>query len=107
MIKSSNYVKIAAVLSFLLFLFIPFKLSQLVCITVFLSILFSFIYIKIIERCLVIERNLEVIRLACTEQSDIQLSIKIIPGFRFLSVMFMTMFHIFMFSVMKIAILSG
>ena len=76
MIKSSNYVKIAAILSFLLFLFIPFKLSQLVCITVFLSILFSLIYIKIIERCLVIERNLEVIRLACTEQSDIQLSIK-------------------------------
>lgn len=76
MIKSSNSVKIIAILSFLLFLIIPFKLSQLICITAFLSIIFSFIYIKIIDRCLIIERNLDVIRLACTEQSDVQLTIK-------------------------------
>ena len=76
MIKSSASVKIVFIFSLLFFFLIPFKVSQIICFTVFLSIVFSYIYIKIIDRCLLIERNLEVIKLACTEQSDIQLSIK-------------------------------
>jgi len=76
MIKSPHSVKITALLSFLLFILVPFRFCQIITFTVFLSILLSFIYIKIIDKKLLIERNLEEIKLACNEQCEIQFSIK-------------------------------
>lgn len=60
----------------LIYMIVPVKFIQAICIAVLLIFLFSFVYSKIIERNLVIERSITDIKLAQQEQVKITISVK-------------------------------
>jgi len=60
----------------LLYLIVPVKFIQAICIAVLFVFLFSFIYSKIIERNLTIERSITDIKVAQQEQVKISISVK-------------------------------
>mgnify|MGYP003292664966 CR=1 FL=1 len=76
MVKSSLAVKVIWILSFILYLLVPFYFCQVICLTVFFSILACFLYLKILNKYLVVERDLDTIRLTSGEQAEITFSIK-------------------------------
>lgn len=76
MIKTSAKVFIISILSLILYLFVPFKLVQILCLCNFFTVLLAFIYVKIISKKIVVERNLQTLRLYSGEKVEIIFKIK-------------------------------
>lgn len=76
MIKSAPYIPIASIFSLVFLLIIPYWLVQMICIGFLLIVLISFLYVKLLERSIKVERRLKKLKLSCQEQSDITFTIK-------------------------------
>jgi len=75
MIKTSSLIKITAVLCLIIFLFVPIKIIQWICISVDFMILLSFVYAKTIYRNIDVERNVINLKVASKEQIDVSFSV--------------------------------
>ncbi|MCQ2591620.1 MAG: DUF58 domain-containing protein [Treponema sp.] len=75
MIKSKPFYKALCAVSILLYLFVPVKLVQIISLTFLLIFLLSFVYAKIISQKLKVQRNLEVLHLACKEKAELSFSL--------------------------------
>ena len=71
MIKSSLVVKVIPILSIALYLTVPYKLVQIICLAVVLTELLCFLYALILSKKIQIERNLSTMRLHSGEQAEI------------------------------------
>lgn len=76
MIKSAPYIPIASIFSLVFLLIVPYWLVQMICIGFLLIVLISFLYVKLLERSIKVERRLKKLKLSCQEQSDITFTIK-------------------------------
>ena len=75
MIKSSIAVKVIPLLCLFLYLVVPYKLVQMLCLAVILVELLCFLYALIVSKKITIERNLMTMRLHSGEQAEITFSI--------------------------------
>ena len=76
MIKSAAYLPLALVFSLILYILIPVFLVQMICAGYCFIVLISFVYIKILERNLKIERRVTQLKLSCKEKTEITFTIK-------------------------------
>lgn len=76
MIKSAPYLPLSLIISLIFLLIIPYWLVQMICIGLLLIVFIAFMYVKILERNLKIERRLSKLKLNCQEQSEISFTIK-------------------------------
>ena len=74
-IKSNLPIKILAVFAFLLFLFVPSKIVQSICIGFDLTVIFSYFYALILLKNLDAERSINNLKVASKEQIEIKFSV--------------------------------
>lgn len=75
MIKTESLIKISALLCLILFLFVPIKIIQCICLSVDFIVLLSYVYTKTIYRNIDIERNVINLKVASKEQIEISFSV--------------------------------
>lgn len=74
--KFSPITWLITILCIILYLLIPVKLCQIICLSIFFIILFSFLYALNIKYYLKIERTKDELKLFCNETTEISLSVK-------------------------------
>ena len=74
-IKSNLPIKILAIFAFLLFLFVPSKIVQSICIGFDLTVIFSYFYALILLKNLDAERSINNLKVASKEQIEIKFSV--------------------------------
>ncbi|MBR1638733.1 MAG: DUF58 domain-containing protein [Treponema sp.] len=76
MVKTSSFVPMVLLISAAFTLVMPFRLIQFIGYSVFLLICLSFIYAKILSKCIKVDRPISELKLACKEHAIITFSIK-------------------------------
>ena len=85
MIETKPYVRLIAILSAGIFLFSSYRFVQFITLTALFTILLCYLYVRHVSKRLVIERFMDVVRLANHEQLDISFKVKNYSRFPVLS----------------------
>lgn len=75
-IKASPLIGTAVLLSLVFFLIIPLRVIQILCLSIIFIIFLSYIYAKILQKNLKVERNITELKLACKEQITVNFTLK-------------------------------
>ena len=75
-IKVSPLVFTGLLFCLILYLIIPFRLLQFICLGIIAVILISFFYAIVLKKNIQVERNMNTLKLACKEKSEISFTIK-------------------------------
>ena len=75
MIKSNFVVKTLSIIALLLFLFVPSKIVQCICLGFDLTVLFSYFYALILLKNLDAEKNIQNLKVSSKEQIEIKFSV--------------------------------
>ena len=75
MIKSNSTIVFLSIVSFLLFLFVPSKIIQCICVGFDLTVILSYLYALILLKNLDAQRNINNLKVASKEQIEIKFSV--------------------------------
>jgi len=75
MIKSSFAIRILSIIAFILYLFIPVKIIQCICLAFVITVLLSYFYALILIKYLDAERSINNLKVASKEQIEIKFSV--------------------------------